>query len=354
MADLNDVLTASEREILRPTKAGLLAALCAPRCGQPQLRFLADFLNLLIVANGRMYHARSVQESGWFKEDSECGVNSLGGHELFQYLLPELKRLVSRAGPSWDTRFAGAVHSYHSAQLQVITNRRVNNIVPDLESYLPLRRHLSGLYMLIDLFELCENLDLTPGNEETINKLEIARQLAADIIGCSLDVFAFNIDQAQGNSHNLVTVLMTHKQLSLQGALNFAGVLIKQKADSFIDVERSLLSSPTPMKTNPFGTGSFSSYWDWIKSGPYSATPPDAPSTNIECGGDLTFIGDVSSYLQVLKDCIVGTINWAYETELYFGKKGEEIRSFGWVFLSPKIKEEPSETADKCYYSISR
>lgn len=38
-------------------------------------------------------------------------------------------------------------------------------------------------------------------------------------------------------------------------------------------------------------------------------------------------------YIEALKDCIIGTVDWAYETELFFGKKGAEVRAFGWVFV---------------------
>jgi hypothetical protein len=55
------------------------------------------------------------------------------------------------------------------------------------------------------------------------------------------------------------------------------------------------------------------------------------------------FLNDIASYVQALRDCIVGTINWAYETELYFGKKGEEIRTFGWIFLDDSLRTEGEE-----------
>lgn len=42
----------------------------------------------------------------------------------------------------------------------------------------------------------------------------------------------------------------------------------------------------------------------------------------------------ITRYLRAMKDYIVGSIHWGYETELYFGQKGDEVRSFGWVFLS--------------------
>lgn len=116
-------------------------------------------------------------------------------------LLPELQRLVSRAESSWDSRFAVSVHSYHSAQHQIITSRS-NSALPDLETYLPLRRSLSGLYILLDLVELSENMQISLVDAETRSKLETLRQLTADIIGCSLvhtfPTHHFNIfDRAQ-------------------------------------------------------------------------------------------------------------------------------------------------------------
>lgn len=347
-ADSNDVLTETERKDLRPTKAGLLAALCVPGCGQTQLRFFADFLSLLIVTNERTQGARDASESGWPKGGGGGGVDALGRHTLFQYLLPELQRLASKADSTWNTRFAASVRSYHSAQLQMITGR-LNNVIPDLETYLPLRRELSGLYMMLDLIELTENLTLPSMDDETSNKFMTLKQLAADIISCSLDVVAFNNDQAQGNRHNLITVIVTHKLLSLQGALNLAGILIKRMFDSFIETEKSLFCAPTPPQTNYFGNGSLSSYWNWVPSSrlatPRASAPrPDSDPSNIAYGGDLApRLGDLPSYVQTLRDCIVGTINWAYETELYFGRKGEEIRNFGWVFLNPKSDGDGEE-----------
>ncbi|KNZ79049.1 Epi-isozizaene synthase [Termitomyces sp. J132] len=216
-------------------------------------------------------------------------------HELFRYLLPELKRLIARAATTWTTRFSHAVHSYHSSQLQLLSSH-IHDVIPDLETYLPLRSDLSGLHLLLDLVELTENFNLPPIDEVPYQKLTRLKRLTIDIICCSLDVVAFNNDQVQGNHHNLITVLMTHKNLSLQGAVNLAGSMIKEMFDSFVEIEKALLGLPRSSQT--------------IKS------------------------RDISSCVRTLKDYIVGTINWAYETELYFGKKGEEIRTFGWVFLN--------------------
>lgn len=45
---------------------------------------------------------------------------------------------------------------------------------------------------------------------------------------------------------------------------------------------------------------------------------------------------DLHRYLQGLRDCIIGAIHWLYETDRYFGDKGEDVRKFGWVFLLAK------------------
>ncbi|KAJ7235640.1 hypothetical protein B0H12DRAFT_1191293 [Mycena haematopus] len=68
--------------------------------------------------------------------------------------------------------------------------------------------------------------------------------------------------------------------------------------------------------------------WAWnllSRKDPSVAAPMEGLSTT-----------DSKLYLRGLKDCIVGTLNWGYETELYFGSKGDEVRQFGWVFLKDR------------------
>lgn len=147
------------------------------------------------------------------------------------------------------------------------------------------------------------------------------------------DVVAYNNDQLQGNHHNLIIVLMTHKHLSLQGAVNLAGSMIKDMFDSFIDTEKSLFGHPRSSHINTSRTNILSSPWSWFTSS-RSIAPSESLVPNSKEDDELVHLGDLPSYVQTLKDFIVGTINWSYETEMYFGKKGEEIRTFGWVFLN--------------------
>jgi len=142
---------------------------------------------------------------------------------------------------------------------------------------------------------------------------------------------------------------MTQNGLSVQGALNSAGIYIQDLFDSFVASESVLMGARGPTPPHPNHPRSMSLYfqaWNWFPFSHISAaSSPLMESETSKQERDDTSLGDIPSYVQALRDCVVGTINWAYETELYFGKKGEEIRTFGWVFSNQHLEahgEEPS------------
>jgi len=115
---------------------------------------------------------------------------------------------------------------------------------------------------------------------------------------------------------------MAQRNLSIQGAINQAGNMIKEAMASFYATERALLESLDPQK--PSNNRVFS----WLIS--FFSAPETTP---VPFGEEKATREVVERYIQVLKDCIVGVMHWLYETELFFGKKGAEIRTFGWVFI---------------------
>jgi len=91
---------------------------------------------------------------------------------------------------------------------------------------------------------------------------------------------------------NIVTVLMKDRNCSFGSALTHVGTIVKQSADAFLTAERELAACVDPAMND-----------------------------------------DTRRYVQGLRDCISGTVNWLYETERYLGTKGNEVRAFGWVFV---------------------
>lgn len=131
---------------------------------------------------------------------------------------------------------------------------------------------------------------------------------------------------------------MKYNGLSIQGAIKLAALTIKQSFDAFNAIERALLAQPCPSpRVSPLS--SLLSTWNPI-SLLRSSNPVAPPAGDSSVPFDES---DVRLYIQRLRGCIVGYLNWAYESELYFGTKGEEVRSFGWVFLLPKTGEKETE-----------
>ncbi|TFK51361.1 terpenoid synthase [Heliocybe sulcata] len=261
----------SQRPRLRAAKPGLLAAVCYPTCDLGQLRFITDFMTLL------MFETKSMQLSS----------------QLWQ-------RVLHFRNPYWHARFQEHLHGFHEAHAQIARDREYN-AVPDLESYIDLRRYSSGLEMAFDLIEYAEGLKLPEFvfDDPVVQEL---RQNAIDIVSWSTDIFSYSTDQSHNSSHNLVSILMSERRLTLQGAVNYAGTLVKSYIETFIENESELPS--------------------W---------------------GDPRIDEDVRLYVRGLRDWTVGSIHWAFETEWYFGQNAEEVRTFGWVFLASSEKAKAQE-----------
>ena len=99
-------LSNSERAIVPTAKIGLLSGLCFPTCDPPQLRFLTDFMTVLMFAHQRLTLARNLPESGWRpsrtgavecnlpQENTRSGIEILNEHELFKGCV--LRLLITR------------------------------------------------------------------------------------------------------------------------------------------------------------------------------------------------------------------------------------------------------------------
>ncbi|KAF7335532.1 Alpha-muurolene synthase [Mycena venus] len=295
-------LSATEKADLRSMKIGLWASACFPTCDPPQLRLAADFLTALVICNCRITQAQSLRECGWADEQPAGNLPCLAGNDLFRDFIQN----VASAMPSRE-KFNRSAEAFRVAQTQVISHRKANTL-PTLEAYADLRRDLSGIPMVFDLIEMAEGLKV-PSGDAAWDGLKIS---AANLIALSTDIFAYNNDQFIGNQFNIVSIVRTHRGLSVQAAIKYAFSLIDQSFQKFLSAESTLFSqSPVPGQTT--------SMWTW--------NPLNWRQTSEKTPAHVQLTSDSKLYLCGLKDCIVGTLNWSYETGLYFGSKGDEIRA---------------------------
>ncbi|KAF8962913.1 isoprenoid synthase domain-containing protein [Flammula alnicola] len=328
-----NILSECELSYLRSTKTGLLSALCFPTCDAPQLRVLTNFMTLLLYSSIRACTPNDSQRLLWEPKleqsesiekimgKSQSGVDMLRSHALLMHVIDNgICGRCGKASESWNSRFTQSVKLLRSAQEKVLSHQSKNHM-PALDEYIEMRREMYGSSMTFDLAELLEIFQYPELQGASADILVDIKRAAFDVIAWSMDVVSYQLDHSRGNNHNLVTVLMFHKNLSVQGAMKLSGNMVRDAFGSFCKSEQNILDSLTsPNKSMAFPILS----WVW------KPLASDAVARDEEA----SVVGDnVRRYIRALKDCIAGTIHWAYETELFFGKKGGEVRTFGWVFV---------------------
>ncbi|KIY52784.1 terpenoid synthase [Fistulina hepatica ATCC 64428] len=267
---------------LESMKVGLWASMMFPASDYPQLRLLSDFLHVLTLSDRGLLRS----------EHATCTVfDDLFESSMFRILKTRLMHVCSTAPTCWQARFCASIHAYQFARLQVESD--TDGASPDITLFPDVCRDSSGIEMTISLFEALDGLFLS--NESLHEDVATLRRCAANIIAWSMHVASYNVDQAEGRTTNLVSVLMRQHGLDLQSGIDHALQMVSRELDAFHACEMRFLSGVS-------------------KNSSSSTT---------------------RSYIQALKSCICGTLNWLYETELFFGMKAEMVRRFGWVFLLP-------------------
>ncbi|KAF5336263.1 hypothetical protein D9758_016057 [Tetrapyrgos nigripes] len=402
----------------------------------------------------------SSSSSGSSESKSDVDVDVLEvlkGHAHFKHLHPQLARLSSTMSSRWNDQFTHAVLAFRRAQFQAVrygyrcrrrsrcrdedlnsnTNSNANSdpkkdLDSDLDTpdtYLLLRRNLSGLPILFCLIEAVEGLGSGldgvylgregRGEEGGSLSLEKIKELVADVIVLSWDIFSYNIDQFLSPTPlNIVHILLGQRKSgavagsgsasgsgsgsgsvstsgrgygtshatsitpipsrgSVLSAINQAGTLVRQKFEEYCLAEEEVLEWCGNSSSNsglgegggadgggggdgPKSLSSILSSFLWGSASatsalseaaethhhhPYAGANANGVSSDSDSARrsgsgsgseqnlDNSTLVDLSLFLQHLQDFITGCLNWSYETEMFFGNKGDSVRGYGWVFL---------------------
>ncbi|KAI0701357.1 terpenoid synthase [Cytidiella melzeri] len=288
-------LSEKKRNAFHGLKAGLLTSMCYPNAAYPQLRVCCDFMNWL-------FHMDNISDDMNNRGTSYTGVDIM--NTLWQ---PEKHKPATRVGrmakdfwrrtivtasPGAQQRFRETMDFFFQAVTQQAVDREAG-VVPDLESYISLRRDTSGCKPCWALIEYAYNLHIP----DEVMDHPIIRNLgeaANDLVTWSNDIFSYNVEQSKGDTHNMIVVVMKQEGLCLQDAVDFVGELCQQSIDRFV-AERASLPS-------------------W--------------------GPEIDRQVDV--YVDGLADWIVGSLHWSFESERYFGKSGLEVKKTRTVTLLPR------------------
>lgn len=371
-------------ERLPNMKLGLFGACSFPSCDLTQLILMMDFCTLIVLDTESLLRSNSPTASHWIlgNDTSKSGyVEILQTHPVLQRLasnhiiylfllilvyiyrlLTRLSRLQNSTTESWQQRFTSSIVAFRHSRQKAFDYRREGTALAhlEIEEYIGFRRDLSGIPCILDLLEAVEGLelDISPYNDD----LRTLRRLVGDIIVltwvssdslqfqtndtiCSCqDVFSYNIDQSIDNKINIVSLLQSKREIALVHSIKEAGDLIFQRIDAFKFLEKSLLSSvgASPSdRASDTGATAVTSLWNNFTGLFSAAQKPNNPHPSV-----TEFQAhDIALYIRALKDCMVGFLHWAYETDIFFGTKGDTVKGFGWVFLLPPQNRHAEATA---------
>ncbi|TFY72469.1 hypothetical protein EVG20_g568 [Dentipellis fragilis] len=291
-------LSSKKRAAFCALQSGVLSALCYPAAPSSRLRVVADYMNYLFklddwsdeltpeqvdVLRGRVMQVLY---------DPSPFVNKAGDDPVALLTASFFSRLVSSAGPLCVARFVSTMEDFFDAVTQQ-AHDRICDSVPSLQTYIALRRDTSGCRPCFALVEYAAGIDLP----HSIAKHPCAHTMedaANDVVSFANDIYSFNVEQARGDTHNAVIIVMREQGLDIQDALNHVGDLCIAAIQTF---ER---------------------------------TRAQIPSTGTRMDADL------DAYIAGLQDWMVGSLHWSFITERYFGAHGLEVKKGLKVKLLPQ------------------
>jgi hypothetical protein len=139
---------------------------------------------------------------------------------------------------AWQRRFLGHTREYLDGCHWEAQNRRTAT-VPDLASYVSLRRRFGGIRMAMDLSEFAGGYELSPPVYAGPLIQELLDVLG-DITLWGNDLYSVGVDHEEGNVSNVVFVLCRHHRCDLAKAAELTAEMIDSRVRRLGDLQAEL------------------------------------------------------------------------------------------------------------------
>jgi len=119
------------------------------------------------------------------------------------------------------------------AMVEEATDRNKRSIRKNIDEYLALRRYTGAIKPSFDLLLLPLEIPERVLQDPRVKELEM---LAIDMIAVANDVVSFNVEQARGDIHNIVIVLINESGYGVQQAMDYVGQWYQGHIDRFLHI----------------------------------------------------------------------------------------------------------------------
>ncbi|KZT28204.1 terpenoid synthase [Neolentinus lepideus HHB14362 ss-1] len=221
----------------------LLASYMYPLADRDRFRTCCDFINLLYAID----EISDVQSSEDARKTGFVCLNAMkddkwdDGSALAKMSKEFRGRFLQLGSELCLRRLLKEFEDYTDAVVKEAAYRECNQI-PDMETYVPLRRRGSAVFACFALIEYAMGEDLPDEVFEDPHFMSMYNA-ACDMVCWSNDIYSYKMESDRGiHCVNVVSVLMKEKNLSIQEASDHIGVYYKKLIDDFLQDKCNLPS----------------------------------------------------------------------------------------------------------------
>jgi len=217
-------------------------------------------------------------------------------------------QLKNKSSQTTLLRFIPSYERYLEAVLCEAAERENHFIRGSIDAYLALRRYTGAIKPSFDLILLPVEIPDEVLLDPRIVKLEM---IAIDMVAVAnvsvftptqvpahsnfQDVVSFNVEQARGDVHNAVIVIMHQKGLNVQEAMNDVNEWYNQRGKDFLDAMLDL---------------------------------PECPSIDVR--------EKLKWYVHGLGNWVTANYEWSLGSKRFFGSLNDSIKDTGMITLLPR------------------
>ncbi|KAK0471423.1 terpenoid synthase [Armillaria novae-zelandiae] len=247
------VFSNKDQTIFDQWNFGAFAALAYSKAGPAQYRAGVDLINFYFVFD----ELSDKVDGPTVRKQADAIMNSLRNpyappppHEHILGIMARdfwIRALEEgRTSPSTARRFTETFAEYTDAVVQQAEDRDLGRIRP-IEEYLVIRRGTVGVRPSLEFFLLSEDVP-----DEAIRHPQVEKLVLSVIDMCILanDIYSFNVEQSYGDeNHNIVSVTMAEKGLSIQQAIDCIAERYTQVSKEFLKDMKHIPIFPEPTAT---------------------------------------------------------------------------------------------------------
>ncbi|KAF8532360.1 isoprenoid synthase domain-containing protein [Gautieria morchelliformis] len=280
----------------RGINVGLLASLAYPHHTKEQLRQACDLMNVLFA----MDDVTDVLSPEEVRSVSEIALDALrnpekkrpeGEHPIGELHRSFWSRTLKVSSKTVARRFIKSYEAYVTAVIAEAEDRNNTTIRKNIDDYLTLRRFTGAIKPSYDLMLMPMEIPDSVLLDQRIVDLEF---MSIDMVAVANDIVSFNAEQARGDIHNAVIVVMNQYNFSVQEGMDYVCRWYHNRANEFMRAMTDL---------------------------------PECP--------DIKTRDQLKEYVYGLGNWVTANYEWSFGSKRFFGNEIETVKETGKVLLRP-------------------